>query len=82
MKRATLSTGLRLSWLLACVPGLPGCADSFAIKNEAVSTEVQSQLQAQAVPASELNLVKGGLNVRSRSMPPPEGVLKVPMWAC
>lgn len=78
MKRVT--TALRLTWLLAGVIGISGCADSFAIKNEAVPAEMQSQLQAQAVPASELKVIRGGLNVRTQSQPPPEGVLRVPMY--
>jgi len=81
MKRVILSAAFRLSWLSAGVLGLQGCADSFAVKNEAVPAEMQSRLQALAVPASELKEVKGGfLNVRSRSLPPPEGVLRVPMY--
>ncbi|MCB1279380.1 retropepsin-like aspartic protease [Prosthecobacter sp.] len=59
---------------------LIGCADSFAIKNEAVPAELEQKLHAQAVPASELKLTKAGLNVRTVSVPPSEGVLKVPMY--
>ncbi|MDB6006919.1 MAG: hypothetical protein JWR15_3906 [Prosthecobacter sp.] len=63
---------------LACIPG---CAESFAIKNEAVPEEMQKQLQAQAVPASQVKLTsKGGMNVKTNSVPPPEGVLTVPMY--
>ncbi len=63
---------------LACIPG---CAESFAIKNEAVPEEMQKQLHAQAVPASQVKLTsKGGMNVKTNSVPPPEGVLTVPMY--
>ncbi|HRH94476.1 MAG TPA: retropepsin-like aspartic protease [Prosthecobacter sp.] len=64
----------------AMTAGLIGCADSFAIKNEAVPAELEQKLHAQAVPASELKLSKAGLNVRTVSVPPPEGVLRVPMY--
>lgn len=56
------------------------CAESFAVKNEAVPAEVQRQLHAQAVPAPELKIRKGALNVKTSSLPPSAGVLKVPMY--
>jgi hypothetical protein len=60
---------------------LTGCAESFAIKNEAVPADMQKQLQAQAIPASEVKLTgKGGYKMNTHSTPPPEGVLKVPMY--
>lgn len=80
MKRVTLGAALLLSGFVAGAFGLSGCAESFAIKNEAVPGELQQKLLAQAVPLSETGALKAGLNVRSRSIPPPEGVLKVPMY--
>ncbi|MFO1484275.1 MAG: retropepsin-like aspartic protease [Verrucomicrobiaceae bacterium] len=60
--------------------GVAGCAETFAIKNEAVPQELEKQLHAQAVPASELKVGKGELRVKTVSVAPPEGVLKVPMY--
>lgn len=60
--------------------GAAGCAETFAIKNEAVPEDMRRQLLAQAVPASELPVTGAGLKVKSRSIPPPEGVLTVPMY--
>jgi hypothetical protein len=65
---------------LAAVLGITGCAESFVVRNEAVPEELQQQLQTQAIKLSEAQLVKGGLKVNTRSVPPPEGVLKVPMY--
>jgi predicted aspartyl protease len=70
----------RMLQLTGFLLGATGCAESFAVKNEAVSAGMQQQLQAQAVPASELKVNKDGLRVRSVSTPPAEGVLKVPMY--
>lgn len=75
-----LLMGLRLAQAVCLMVCVMGCAESFAIKNEAVPVEMERQLQAQAVPASEINVTKGGLSVRTHSVPPPEGVLKVPMY--
>ncbi|HBJ84134.1 MAG TPA: hypothetical protein DDZ88_09755 [Verrucomicrobiales bacterium] len=80
MNRPTLSTGLRITQITFVVLGAAGCAETFAVKNEAVPAEIQQKLQAQAVPAAELKISKGVLNVKARSTPPPEGVLKVPMY--
>jgi len=71
---------MRLIQVMATLLGVTGCAESFTVKNEAVPAEMQQQLQAQSIPASELNISKGALNVKTRSTPPPEGVLKVPMY--
>lgn len=57
-----------------------GCAESFKVRNEAVPQAIQTQLQALAIQPSEASLVKNGLKVNTRSIPPPEGVLKVPMY--
>ncbi|MCE2695038.1 MAG: retroviral-like aspartic protease family protein, partial [Verrucomicrobiaceae bacterium] len=80
MNQPTRSTGLRLAQMTFVVLGVAGCADSFAVKNEAVPAELERRLVAQAVPASELKISQGALNVKTRSVPPPEGVLKVPMY--
>ena len=80
MNQLTWSTGLRLAQMIVMVLGTSSCADSFAVKNEAVPVELERQLQALAVPAAELKITKGALNVKTRSAPPPEGVLKVPMY--
>jgi hypothetical protein len=80
MNQPTWSTGLRLAQMTFVVLGVAGCADSFAVKNEAVPAELERRLVAQAVPASELKINQGALNVKTRSVPPPEGVLKVPMY--
>jgi predicted aspartyl protease len=72
---------LRMALTIIAMACLTGCADSFAVKREAVPEEVQKQLQAQAISASELKPTsKGGLNIRTNSVPPPEGVVKVPMY--
>lgn len=57
-----------------------GCSESFAVRNEAVPVEVQQKLQSQAIHPSEAKVAKGALTVRTRSLPPPEGLLKVPMY--
>lgn len=80
MNRPPFTTALRCTLAAGLIAGASGCAESFAVKNEAVPADMQKQLHAQAVPASELSIVKGGLNVRTNSLPPPEGVLKVPMY--
>lgn len=72
--------GLRIAQAIGLMTCAMGCAESFAIKNEAVPPEMQQQLEAQAVPASEIKVTQAGLSVRTRSVPPPEGVLKVPMY--
>lgn len=60
---------------------LSGCADTFAIKNEAVSAEMTRQLHAQAAsPGSVTVKGDGTVKMNIRSIPPPEGVLKVPMY--
>lgn len=66
--------------LIVTMLGVSGCAESFAVKNEAVSAEMQRQLHAQAVPSSELAISKGALKVKTNSRPPAEGFLKVPMY--
>lgn len=75
---------IRLLFALAVsavlVVGLPGCAESFKVRNEAVPQELEQKLHAQAVKPSEVTVAKGALTVRTRSVPPPEGVLKVPMY--
>ncbi len=81
MNRLLFTTVLRMAPALIAMTGLTGCADSFAVKNEAVPEDLQKQLQAQAIPASELKLTNlGGLSIGTHSVPPPEGVLKVPMY--
>jgi predicted aspartyl protease len=80
MNRPSSLMILRVMQTLGVMLGVTGCAESFAVKNEAVPADMQKQLQEQAVPASELKLSKEGLKVRSNSMPPSEGVLKVPMY--
>ncbi len=63
---------------MAC---LAGCAETFAIKNEAVPEELQKKLHAQAIPAAQIKLTpKGGVSMKTNSLPPPEGVLQVPMY--
>lgn len=81
MNRLHFPIGLSLSLTVLGMAGLTGCADSFAVKNEAVPEEMQKQLHAQAIPAGDIKLTdKGGINIRTHSVPPPEGVLKVPMY--
>ncbi len=80
MKKPHWSNGLRLMQSMVTALVMSGCAESFAVKNEAVPAEMQRQLQAQAVPASELKISKGALKVKTNSFPPTEGVLKVPMY--
>jgi aspartyl protease len=77
MNSIILRTALTV-FAMACITS---CGEPFTIKNEAVPEAMQKQLQAQAIPASELKLTaKGGMNVKTRSIPPPEGVLTVPMY--
>jgi len=66
--------------LLLLLPLLNGCADSFAVKNEAVPAEFTQKLQAQVAPASAITVKDGTVKANIRSTPPPEGVLKVPMY--
>lgn len=81
MNRLLLTTASKMAQAVIAMAGLTGCADSFAVKNEAVPEEMQRQLQAQAIPASQMKVTdKGGINIRTHSVPPPEGVLKVPMY--
>lgn len=81
MRRLLSPFVLRTASAVISAAGLVGCADTFAIKKEAVTQELEDKLKAQAIPASEIKvLAKGGLNVRTNSIPPPEGVLKVPMY--
>ncbi|MBB5034559.1 retropepsin-like aspartic protease [Prosthecobacter vanneervenii] len=71
----------RTASALFVIAGLVGCAESFAVRKEAVPQELQEKLKAQAIPATELKVsAKGGVAVRINSVPPPEGVLKVPMY--
>ena len=76
MNCPTLAAGLRIAPLFLLALGLPGCAESFAIKNEAVPAEITQQLHAQTAHASAVT-VKGDGTVKMnvRSSPPPEGVL-------
>lgn len=71
---------IRLLFALATSAVLPGCAESFKVRNEAVPQELVQKLQAQAIRSSEVKVDKGALTVRTRSVPPPEGMLKVPMY--
>ena len=81
MNRLLFTTALKMVLAVIALAGFTGCADSFAVKNEAVPEEMQRQLQAQAIPASQIKMTdKGGINIRAQSVPPPEGVLKVPMY--
>ncbi len=81
MNRLHFTLVLRLALTVSALAYLTACADSFAVKREAVPEKLQKQLQAQAIPASELKMAStGGLNIRTNSLPPPEGVLKVPMY--
>ena len=81
MNRRLLTSVLRVAPAVIAMAGLAGCAESFAVKREAVPEELQKQLQAQSIPAAEIEQAKkGGSNLRTRSVPPPEGVLKVPMY--
>ena len=80
MKHLSLIAGQRPALALLTWFSVTGCAESFKVRNEAVPPELERQLHAQAAPLSETKVVKGGLTVRSRSVPPPEGVLKVPMY--
>ncbi len=80
MNRLHFTIVLRMALAFNAMISLTGCADSFAVKNEAVPEEMQKQLQAQAISASEIKMTeKGGVNIRTNSVPPPEGVLRVPM---
>ncbi|MEZ5387747.1 MAG: retropepsin-like aspartic protease [Prosthecobacter sp.] len=80
MKTTRPSCGLRLLQMMLASLGISGCAESFAVKNEAVPAEMQRQLLSQAVPSSELKISKGALNVKTTSRPPAEGYLRVPMY--
>jgi predicted aspartyl protease len=81
MNRLFLIILLRMALTVFAVASLTHCAETFAIKNEAVPEAMQKQLQAQAIPASEIKVTaKGGVNVKTHSVPPPEGVLNVPMY--
>lgn len=80
MKPLPFTFVLRAVLAVIAAAGLSGCADSFAVKSEGIPQEVQDKLKAQAIPTSELKLTpKGGVNVGARSVPPPEGFVKVPM---
>jgi predicted aspartyl protease len=81
MNRLHFIIVLRMAPAIIAMTGLTGCADSFAVKREAVPEAVQKQLQLQAIPTSEIKLTEKGVsNLRTHSVPPPEGVLKVPMY--
>ena len=81
MNRLLFTSVLRVATAVIAIASFTGCAETFAVKTEAVPEELQKQLQAQAIPASEIQLTqKGGSNLRMQSAPPPEGVLKVPMY--
>ena len=81
MNRLFFNPFLRMAPAAIAMTAFTGCADPFAVKREAVPEEVQKQLEVQAIPASELKLAAtGGSNLRIHSVPPPEGVLKVPMY--
>lgn len=81
MNRPTFPAGLCLAPLCVLAAVLCGCAETFAIKNEAVPAEVAQQLHAQTAPASAVTVHKDGtVKMNTRSAAPPEGVLKVPMY--
>ncbi len=81
MNRLYFTIVLRMALTVGVIASLVGCAESFAVKREAVPEEMQKQLQAQAIPASEIHQTQiGASNLRTRSTPPPEGVVKLPMY--
>lgn len=80
MNRPTSTAGLRLTQMFCLTLGLCGCAETFAVKNEAVPAELSQKLHSQALPASAVAIKDGTVKVPVRSMPPPEGVLTVPMY--
>lgn len=71
---------MRLIQALLTALVVTACAESFAVKTEAISAETLRQLQSQALPASKLSISKGALKVKTNSIPPSEGGLKVPMY--
>ncbi len=80
MNSCPFTGGQRVALVALAMLGITGCAESFVVRNEAVPADIEKQLHAQAVKPSEASLVKGGMKVNTRSLPPPEGVLKVPMF--
>lgn|GEM_PF-461521 len=81
MNRLLFTCVLRVAPVVIAMAGILGCAETFSVKTEAVPEELLKQLQARAIPASELNQAdKGGALLRMYSVPPPEGVTKVPMY--
>lgn len=81
MKRPYFTIILRMALSTGLMAALAGCADSFAVKNEAVPEEMQKQLHAQAIPVSGVKMTATGVpNIRTNSVPPAEGVLKMPMY--
>lgn len=80
MTRTLTLSSLRLAQMFLVCWGMSGCADTFAVKNEAVPAEITRQLHAQAAPASAVTVKNGLAKMNVRSLPPPEGVLKVPMY--
>ncbi len=81
MTRLLSTMVLRTASAFIVTAGFVGCAESFAVRKEVVPQEMQDKLNAQAIPASELKAsTKGGMAVHTNSIPPPEGVLKVPMY--
>ncbi|WP_395749501.1 retropepsin-like aspartic protease [Prosthecobacter sp.] len=81
MIRLRFTSVLKPALTAAAMACLAGCAETFAIKNEAVPEELQKKLHAQAIPAAQIKLTpKGGVSMKTNSLPPPEGVLQVPMY--
>ncbi len=67
-------------FLLLLLPLFTGCSETFAVKNEAVPADITARLQAQTAPASAITVKEGAVKMNIKSTPPPEGVLKVPMY--
>lgn len=73
-------TTLRTASFLFLLPLFTGCSETFAVKNEAVPAEITARLQAQTAPDSAITVKDGSVRMSVHSTPPPEGVLKVPMY--
>lgn len=81
MTRLLSTIVLRTASAFIVTAFLTGCAEQFAVKTEAVPADVQQQLQSLAISNSEFELAKKGVSsLRIRSVPPPEGVVRVPMY--
>ncbi|WP_395742094.1 retropepsin-like aspartic protease [Prosthecobacter sp.] len=81
MNRLLFPFVLKMVPAVIALAGFTGCADPFAVKREPVPDHVQKQLHAQAVSPSEIKLSeKGASALRTRSMPPPEGIVQLPMY--